>query len=310
MRSEHAALLEAMEQQSISIAKAGMVCTLPSRCVLICAANPVGGHYNRAKTVSENLKISSALLSRFDLVFILLDKPDEKRDLLLSEHVMKLHEGIERKKDPTQRAPTQSGTHKPLKDMLKPNKNFEGLPTSVLRKYIAYARKFVHPKLSPEACDILQQFYLGLRKVQHSSDSIPITTRQLESLIRLSQARAKLELRDLVTEQDALDVVEIMKDSLYDILTDEMGQIDFRRNNAFASVKGKETNRFLSELNLISSKKGVSTFSMNEMYDIAKTIQLKMANGFDRMIEQCNHEGYLLKQNGGLWKLAISSTAY
>ena len=90
MKNEHQALLEAMEQQSISIAKAGMVCTLPARCGVIAAANPVGGHYNRAKTVSENLKISSALLSRFDLVFILLDNPDEKRDQLLSEHVMRV----------------------------------------------------------------------------------------------------------------------------------------------------------------------------------------------------------------------------
>lgn len=66
-----------MEQQSISIAKAGIVCSLPARTSILAAANPIGGHYNKAKTVSENLKMNSALLSRFDLVFILLDKPDE-----------------------------------------------------------------------------------------------------------------------------------------------------------------------------------------------------------------------------------------
>ncbi|XP_058037120.1 DNA helicase MCM8 isoform X5 [Ahaetulla prasina] len=88
MGSQHQALLEAMEQQSISLAKAGIVCSLPARTSIIAAANPVGGHYNKAKTVSENLKMGSALLSRFDLVFILLDVPNEDHDHLLSEHVM------------------------------------------------------------------------------------------------------------------------------------------------------------------------------------------------------------------------------
>ena len=91
--TEHQALLEAMEQQSISIAKAGLVCTLPARCSVIAAANPVGGHYNKAKSVSENLRMNSALLSRFDLVFILLDKPDQEMDLFISEHIMKVHVG-------------------------------------------------------------------------------------------------------------------------------------------------------------------------------------------------------------------------
>ena len=91
MGSRHSALLEAMEQQSISIAKAGIVCSLPARTSIIAAANPVGGHYNKGRTVAENLKMNTALLSRFDLIFILLDKPDESMDRLLSAHVMALH---------------------------------------------------------------------------------------------------------------------------------------------------------------------------------------------------------------------------
>ncbi|MGH0140725.1 UNVERIFIED_CONTAM: hypothetical protein FKN15_075758 [Acipenser sinensis] len=93
MGNQHQALLEAMEQQSISLAKAGIVCSLPARTSVIAAANPVGGHYNKAKTVSENLKMGSALLSRFDLVFILLDTPNEAHDHMLSEHVMAMRSG-------------------------------------------------------------------------------------------------------------------------------------------------------------------------------------------------------------------------
>jgi len=91
MSKQHTALLEAMEQQSISIAKAGIVCTLPARTSIIAAANPVGGHYNKSKTIAENLKMSPALLSRFDLIFILLDKADKEKDLMLSEHIMAMH---------------------------------------------------------------------------------------------------------------------------------------------------------------------------------------------------------------------------
>eukprot|EP00002_Diphylleia_rotans_P024945 TRINITY_DN4927_c0_g1_i3.p1 TRINITY_DN4927_c0_g1~~TRINITY_DN4927_c0_g1_i3.p1 ORF type:complete len:112 (-),score=15.15 TRINITY_DN4927_c0_g1_i3:96-431(-) len=93
MGSEHPALLEAMEQQSVSVAKAGIVCNLLSRTAIIAAANPCGGHYDRSKTVHENLRMGSAILSRFDIVFILLDKPDTERDEMLSDHVMALHSG-------------------------------------------------------------------------------------------------------------------------------------------------------------------------------------------------------------------------
>jgi DNA helicase MCM8 len=305
MKNEHQALLEAMEQQSISIAKAGMVCTLPARCGVIAAANPVGGHYNRAKTVSENLKISSALLSRFDLVFILLDNPDEKRDQLLSEHVMRLHAGVEKKKVNATQNATQN-ILKPLQERLKSTyvPNFEPLPPPLLRKYIAYARQFVSPKITPDAADILQSFYLGLRKVHHGPDSIPITTRQLESLMRLAQGRAKLELREEVTAQDALDVVEIMKESLYDVLTDEFGQLDFRRTNG--STKSKEANVYLSELSKVATRKSSPLFTYNELYEVLTERNIKVKN-FERLIESLNHEGYLLKNGGGKYKLQISS---
>jgi DNA helicase MCM8 len=91
MGGEQQALLEAMEQQTISIAKAGIVCSLSARAAIVAAANPVGGHYNRAKTVAENLKLPRPILSRFDIIFVLLDKPDNEKDRLLSEHVMTLH---------------------------------------------------------------------------------------------------------------------------------------------------------------------------------------------------------------------------
>lgn len=213
MLTEHAALLEAMEQQSISIAKAGIVCSLPARTSVIAAANPAGGHYNKAKTVSENLRMGAALLSRFDLVFILLDKPDATMDHHLSRHVMALHSGNKLAgvpSLPTCDPLTQGLMPLALRLRLPPGQPFDRLPSHLFRKYIAYARAHVHPRLSPEAATTIKSFYLELRRNYRSNDAAPITTRQLESLVRLAEARAKMELREFVTEQDASDVVELM----------------------------------------------------------------------------------------------------
>uniref|UniRef100_A0A2N9IKY6 Probable DNA helicase MCM8 n=1 Tax=Fagus sylvatica TaxID=28930 RepID=A0A2N9IKY6_FAGSY len=219
MSAEHQALLEAMEQQCVSIAKAGLVASLSARTSVLAAANPVGGHYNRAKTVNENLKMSAALLSRFDLVFILLDKPDEFLDKRVSDHIMSLHSGHEEHSPAAKKlrrdAASQSaqGIDLSVKSgslvstlRLDPKKDvdFVPLPVQLLRKYIAYARTYVFPRMSKLAAEILQKFYLRLRDRNTSADGTPITARQLESLVRLAEARARLDLREEITAQDAM----------------------------------------------------------------------------------------------------------
>jgi len=326
MSTEHSALLEAMEQQSVSIAKAGIVCTLPARTSVIAAANPVGGHYNKGKTVSENLKMNVALLSRFDLIFILLDKPDEERDRLLSEHVMNLHEGFE----PTsiasvnpqivealevssvsqrnlreERISQQFGSA-PCKNSLSnrlrvlPGEDFEPLHPILLRKYIAYARKYVCPKLTKGASKVIQDFYLSLRTNHRSSGGTPITTRQLESLIRLSEAKAKVEMREEVTEQDALDVIEIMKESLFDRFENEFGNLDFRRSSGMSMTK--EVGRFLVQLQKISSSEIKSIFTYQELQQVAKSIHLQIAN-FEDFIDILNTQAHLIKKGPRVYKL-------
>ncbi|XP_021110689.1 DNA helicase MCM8 isoform X3 [Heterocephalus glaber] len=199
MGNQHQALLEAMEQQSISLAKAGVVCSLPARTSVIAAANPVGGHYNKAKTVSENLKMGSTLLSRFDLVFILLDTPNEQHDHLLSEHVIAIRAGKQRavtsatvvrvNSQDSNTSILEVVSEKPLSERLKvvPGEIIDPIPHQLLRKYIGYARQYVYPRLSAEAARVLQDFYLELRKQSQRLNSSPITTRQLESLIRLTE---------------------------------------------------------------------------------------------------------------------------
>ena len=114
--------------------------------------------------------------------------------------------------------------------MSKPGENLDLLPRDLMKKYIAYARKYVKPKLTPEACQVIQEFYMDLRSSHHSADATPMTTRQLESLIRLTQARAKLSLRSEATAEDANEVIEIMKLSMVDTFTDDIGGLDISRS--------------------------------------------------------------------------------
>ncbi|EFJ34946.1 hypothetical protein SELMODRAFT_405992 [Selaginella moellendorffii] len=294
MTAEHQALLEAMEQQSVSIAKAGLVASLSARTSVLAAANPVGGHYNRAKTVNENLKMSAALLSRFDLVFILLDKPDEVLDKRLSEHIMAHNANLLQSLD--------SDTS--LAVRLKQSPDFTPLPPPLLRKYIAYAKHYVFPRMSNAAADVLQKFYLQLRSHSHSADGSPITARQLESLVRLAEARAKVELREEITEQDAKDVVEVMKESLYDKFMDEHGCVDFGRSGGMSQQK--EAKRFLNALQRKSDLQEKAVFNVSELYVIADDISLNVPD-LEMFIENLNNAGHLLKKGPRLYQVTSSS---
>ncbi|KAJ1549839.1 DNA replication licensing factor mcm8, partial [Nowakowskiella sp. JEL0078] len=126
----------------------------------------------------------------------------------------------------------QEEDNRPLLERLKvgSSEELDLIPQALLRKYIAYSKRYVQPRLTLEAAEILQTFYLTLRSKYRSIDSTPITTRQLESMIRLGEARAKCDLREEVTASDAKEVIEIMKFSLWETYTDETGVVDFQRS--------------------------------------------------------------------------------
>ncbi|XP_063243461.1 DNA helicase MCM8 [Bacillus rossius redtenbacheri] len=308
MSSQHSALLEAMEQQSISIAKAGVVCSLPARTSVLAAANPTGGHYQRGKTVSENLRLGSALLSRFDLVFILLDRPDERLDGLLSEHVMALHAGLARKATGSSNG-SELGSPEARDGLLRerlrlhPEDELDPVPHRLLRKYVGYARRYVRPYLSPKAADILQRFYLELRRQRQGGDGTPVTTRQLESLVRLAEARAKLELREEVTERDALDVVEVMRHSLVDTLSDEFGRLDFRRSqHGSGSSSHGQAKRFVTFLHRRADTLSRSVFSVEELKEVAQVANIQVPDFFG-FLSALNLQGFLLKKGPKLYQL-------
>ncbi|GFT90390.1 DNA helicase MCM8 [Nephila pilipes] len=313
MMHQHSALLEAMEQQTISMAKSGVVCTLPARTSIIAAANPSGGHYNRAKTVSENLRIGGSLLSRFDLVFIIQDKPDQSFDSKMTEHVMGLH--MEKSRNQLSQSLSDYFIKLPsvcdslndsnqLLKKLQSNEKINPIPPKVLQKYISYARKFSQPKLTPEVSVILQDFYIEMRKqYKFSYNSTPITTRQLESLIRLTKARARIELRPYCTKSDAKEVVEIMKYSMRDTFSDEFGNIDFDRSiHGSGMSKHSQAKKLINFLTKAAAIKGDNCFLISEMKDLAKKANISMES-FAILLETLNDKGFLLKKGYQLYQI-------
>jgi len=202
MRPEdRVAIHEAMAQQTISIAKGGIVATLNARTSILAAANPALGRYDPYGSFTDNVNLPITILSRFDLIFVLRDEPEKERDRRIAEHII----GLQSRSTATAAPP---------------------IPPDVLRKYIAYAKR-IKPELTPAAAKLVKDFYLQMRSIYQQTSTVAITARQLESLIRLAEARARAALRDYVTEEDVLDVIDLMKRSLSEVGVDvETGKPD------------------------------------------------------------------------------------
>ncbi|RLU16133.1 hypothetical protein DMN91_011892 [Ooceraea biroi] len=254
MCPQHQALLESMEQQSVTVAKSGLICSLPARTSILAAANPIGGQYDNSKTVTENLNISQPILSRFDLIFLLVDKPDEHFDSLLCNHIMTVHTNSHANSNGKVMGKLSPDNECFLKERLTLPLSTEIIPQTILRTYISYARQYVNPKLSVEAAAVLQNYYLELRSKNKQFSSIPIFNRQLEAMIRLTEARAKLELRVEATKSDALDVIDILQYAMIDksenyvrskLNSDDKG---FFKSTGKESTYGQKTNIFYKRI--------------------------------------------------------------
>jgi len=204
MREEdRGAIHPAMEQQVVNIAKGGIVATLNARAAILAAANPTLGRYNPYQTIAENINLPVTLLNRFDLIFVIRDTPEPSKDGEIVDHILRVHS------DPTAAAP-------PVDPVL-------------MRKYISYAKR-LNPRLTEEAKARLKAFYMEMRKASlegGEAAAIMITARQIESLIRLTEARARLHLREETTVEDAEAAIALMQRSLEQVGVDvTTGKID------------------------------------------------------------------------------------
>ncbi|OPY52997.1 MAG: Minichromosome maintenance protein MCM [Methanosaeta sp. PtaU1.Bin112] len=220
---DKSALHEAMEQQTISVAKAGVMATLKSRCSLLAAANPKLGRFDKYEPIAPQINLTPALMSRFDLIFVLTDDPDSKRDSAIAQHILKSNYAGELA---TQAEWNDGISQEDIENSLVVIK--PALDPELLRKYVAYARKNIFPSLSDQAKEYFLNYYVGLRSQgQDTNKPVPVTARQLEALIRLGEASARLRLSDKVTLDDAKRVVRILEACLRKVGVDpETGFLD------------------------------------------------------------------------------------
>ncbi len=197
---DRSALHEVMEQQSASIAKGGIVATLNARTSILAAANPMYGKYDPFKNITENVNLPIPLLTRFDLIFVVRDIPTKERDMQIAKHIIRRN--------------TTQGTDK--KSVIE---------VDLLTKYLSYAKRGV-PELTPEAEAKILDYYLQMRNVE-SEEMITVTPRQLEGIIRLSTARARLLMKDKVEEEDAERAIFLIQSMLQDAGVDvNTGKVD------------------------------------------------------------------------------------
>jgi len=216
-KEDRSALHEAMEQQSISVAKAGITATLKSRCALLGAANPKYGRFDMWGDIADQINMPPTLLSRFDLIFIMTDQPEQKRDLAIAEHILKSH-GIGELIAQNKKTPIPGITDEYIKEQLKPI--MPEIEPALFRKYVAYAKRSCFPVLSLEAKDALIGYYLKLRGIAEQNKPVPVTARQLEALVRLAEASARIRLSNTIEQHDAERVIHIVDACLRQIAYD------------------------------------------------------------------------------------------
>jgi len=205
---DRVAIHEAMEQQTISIAKAGITTVLNTRCSVLAAANPVFGTYDDLSSTAEQIDFQSTILSRFDMIFLVRDVRDQDRDRMIARHVLELHKG----------------------GLEKNNEDTAPIPVAELRKYVSYCRNRVSPRLTQQACETLQNHYIDIRakmaaekREGKENNVIPITVRQLEAIVRISESLAKMELLDQVEVSHVEEALRLFTVSSLDAANKERG---------------------------------------------------------------------------------------
>eukprot|EP01083_Nonionella_stella_P310978 1107151_1 len=205
--SARSILHEVMEQQTISVAKAGIICSLNARTSILAAANPKDSRYDPDMTVVENIQLPPTLLSRFDLIYLILDKPDKNLDNRLAKHLV--------------------GLYYENPDALES----DVIDVKMLTKYISFAKRTIQPELSDEAVDLLINGYCELRGIGnlgHGKKTITATPRQLESLIRMSEALARMRFSERVLEDDVKEALRLMRAATQSAAVDpKTGLINF-----------------------------------------------------------------------------------
>ncbi len=245
---DRGAMHEAMEQGMISVAKAGIVTRFKSETSVLAAANPKYTRFDPYQNFMEQIDLPASLISRFDLFFLITDVLDRKRDEEIATHILKTHQAgemmLQRAEDgkKKEREPTE------IEKAITPE-----VPQELFRKYVSYARQKLFPIMSDEAMKSISDFYVNLREQGKVQGSYAATHRQLEGLVRLSEASARVRLSNEVEMEDTERAIRLLRSSLEKVVTDkETGRIDI--DLITAGVPKSQVDHMRKILNLVKEK--------------------------------------------------------
>lgn len=263
-REDQIAMHEALEQQTISIAKASIIATLPAQVSVLAGSNPKFSRFDPYRPIAEQINIPDTLLSRFDLKFALRDVPEKEKDEKLATHV--------------------------LETRLKPEIAEPLISPNFLRKYIAYARKNCLPEMTRKAAERIKEFYVNMRNLYSGEDTVAITLRQNEALLRLAEASAKVRLSEKVEIEDAERAIRIMKYSLEELGYDyETGRIDIDRTEGVPSSQRSKIRILLDAIDRLEKEIGKEI----PKEDIIAAAEDEGLKDVEEMIEKLKRDGML-----------------
>ena len=282
---DRSSMHEAMEQQTISIAKAGINAQLKSKCSVLAAANPRRSRFDMTMPLPPQVNMPVSLLSRFDIFFIIEDKPDPEKDSLLADRIIQSHLAGEILK---------AGEENELAI-----RSLEGpIDSRLLKLYIGYAKK-LRPVMTAQAQTMIKNHYTDLRKRYHNVDdqdkTMPITPRQLESIIRLAEAHAKMYLSETVDVKHAQGAIHLMDLFLNITLR---GDADFAAFGMTAEQRRKEQDPRMILLDAIGPS---GTMDEEEIYDLMEK-QGYTRNEVEKHLNKLREEGSLLKDGYDKWR--------
>lgn len=301
---DKSSLHEAMEQQTISLAKAGIVATLKTRCALLGAANPSYGRFDKFESLASQINMPPTLLSRFDLIFLLLDTPNNENDERIAKHLIKTHfagQLVQHKKNVANADISQSFIEEQLSN-IQPE-----IDPELLRKYIAYSRKNIFPIMMEEAAqNHLTGFYLNLRKQGEVKNSpVPVTARQMEALVRLSEASARVRLSNAITIDDARRATDITMECLKNVGIDpQTGMLDADIIEAGIPKSQRDKIKTIKEIiHSIAVRNVNARAPLSDVYrECEEKLKLSQSD-VDVFIEKMNQKGEILKPDSNHVKL-------
>ena len=298
-KNDRSALHEAMEQQTISVAKAGITATLKSRCAMLGAANPKYGRFDEFVPIGDQINMPPSLLSRFDLLFILADKPDSTRDNAVAAHILKAQSAgqlIEQHRH----FPIEGIDDAYIEEYLKPV--LPDIDPVLFRKYVAYAKRKCFPRLSAEANDEIVAYYMMLRSLADPNKPVPVTARQLEGLVRLAEASARLRLSTIIEKDDAKRVIRIVDTCLRQVAYDPgTGTFDIDRVTTGIPKARRDLIRTIKEtIRVMADPDGRAI-----MEDVITQIMTKgvQRDDIDKQIKEMLRGGEAMEPKHGVIKL-------